>query len=99
MIVMKITEVRGEVMLAAADADIVGKKFRKGKLHIEVYPSYYGEVSVSDETFISSLNTCTIANMVGSYTVKLAIKNGFVNEENVLYIDDVPYAQYAKMFL
>ncbi len=99
MIVMKMTEVRGEIMLAAADADILGKKFRKGKLHMEIYPSFYGEVSVQDETFISSLGTCTIANLVGKYTVKIAIQNGFVNEDNVLYIGDLPYAQYAKMYI
>ncbi len=96
---MKMTEVRGEIMLAAADVDILGKKFRKGKLHIEIYPSFYGEVSVRDETFISSLATCTIANLVGKYTVNIAIQNGFINEDNVLYIGDLPYAQYAKMYI
>lgn len=95
---MKITEIRGEILLAAADSDILGKKFREKNLHIEVFPSFYGEVKVTDEMFISSLNMCTIANLVGKHTVELAIENGYIDKDNVLYIDGVPYAQYAKMF-
>ncbi|WP_237265302.1 MULTISPECIES: DUF424 domain-containing protein [unclassified Thermoplasma] len=95
---MKISEVRGEVLLAAADADILGKKFREKNLHIEIYPSFYGEVRVTDEMFLSSLNMCTIANLVGEYTIGLAIDAGFIDRENILYIQKIPYAQYAKIF-
>ncbi|KAA8921982.1 MAG: DUF424 domain-containing protein [Thermoplasma sp.] len=97
-IVMKISEIRGEILLAAADAEILGRKFREKNLHIEVYPSFYGEVRVTDEMFISSMNMCTIANLVGEYTIGLAIEAGFIEKENILYIQKVPYAQYAKIF-
>lgn len=94
---MKIVNTQGEILLAAADSNLVGEELREGKLHLKVVSDFYGEISVSEETFVSSLGICTIANLVGKNVVKIAIENDFVDEENVLYIQGIPYAQYAKI--
>ncbi len=89
--------IKGEVLLAAADADIINQEFREGKLHIKVKPEFYGEVTVSDEVFISSLNLCTIANLVGKHVVDVAIDANYIDRENIITIAGIPHAQLAKI--
>ena len=43
------------------------------------------------------MGLCTIANLVGKHVVDLAIRNSFVDRENIIYIDRVPHAQFAKL--
>lgn len=94
---MKIQHIQGEILLAAADAELVNKDIREGKLHLKIAPEFYGETSVSDETFLSSMGLCTIANLVGRHVVDLAIRSEFVDRENIIFIDRVPHAQFAKL--
>lgn len=94
---MKMTHIRGEVVLAAADRKVLNMDLREGKLHLKVDESFYGSVSVSDDTFLSSMNICTIANLVGKHTIEIAVREQFINEENVITIQGVPHAQYARM--
>ncbi|EQB71238.1 MAG: hypothetical protein AMDU1_APLC00031G0009 [Thermoplasmatales archaeon A-plasma] len=94
---MKMISAQGEVLLAAADSDLIDRDLREGKLHLKVIPQFYGETRVSEETFLSSMAMCTIANLVGKKVVNLAIHNEFIDPENVIYIDGVPHAQFAKL--
>lgn len=96
-ICMKLTHVQGEVLLAAADSDLINKEFSSGKLKIKVLPEFYGETSVNDVTFLSSLGLCTIANLVGRHSIELAVQEGLIDRENILMIGDVPHAQFARM--
>ncbi len=96
-ITMKIQHIQGEILLAAADTDLVNRDLREGKLHLKVVPEFYGETSVSDETFLSSMGLCTIANLVGKHVVDLAIRNDFIDRDNLIYIDRVPHAQFARI--
>ncbi len=94
---MNLIHTQGETLLAAADTEIVGRDLREGVLHLRIIRDFYGDVQVSDETFLSSMKMCTIANLVGDRVVKLAMIEGFVDEENVMYIEGVPHAQFAVM--
>ncbi|MCL4330507.1 MAG: DUF424 domain-containing protein [Candidatus Thermoplasmatota archaeon] len=95
-IVMNLSSMRGEVILAAADADVLGKTLREKNLHLTVDKSFYGEAKVSETTYISSLRICTIANLVGKRVIELAISEGFVDPDNVITIQGIPHAQYAR---
>ena len=94
---MKIYKISNEVILAAADYELSGKSIREGKLHITVSEEFYGNLRVPKNLFLESLELCTIANLVGKFTVESAISAGFVERENVIFIDGVPHCQYAKM--
>jgi len=96
-IAMRIYKVRGEVMVAACDRELLGKKFEEGELVLEVKDSFYYESFVTDTTFINSMKIATIANLVGEHVVDLAIKEGFVEEEGVIRIKGVPHAQMFLM--
>ena len=62
---MKVYHQGKETLVAAADADLIGKTFREGKFKIEVGKFYEGDV-VSEEVFASRLQLATIGNFVGS---------------------------------
>ncbi len=85
-----------ETLVAAADADLIGKTFREGKFKIEVGTFYEGEV-VSEEFFLDHLRLATIGNFVGQETIEAAKRGGYVSDEGVLWIDGVPHAQYVVM--
>ena len=93
---MKVYHQAKETLVAAADAEIVGKTFREGKFKIEVGTFYEGDV-VTEEMFVSHLQLATIGNFVGMETVEAAKRAGFVSEEGTLWIDGVPHAQFVLM--
>jgi len=93
---MKVYHQGKETLVAAADADLVGKTFREGKFKIEVGKFYEGDV-VSEEGFISNLKLATIGNFVGQETVEAAMRAGFVSDGGILWIDGVPHAQLVLM--
>ena len=85
------------LLVSACDADIVGESFENGQVSLTVEPDFYdgeaAETGVPDERVLESLAACTTANLVGEYTVELAIEGGFVDEETVLDIDGTRHAQ------
>ncbi len=96
-ITMKLVHTQGEIVLAAADSDLIEQDLREGKLHLNISSAFYGDTSVSDTTFLSSMGLCTIANLVGKHVVDLAIRNDFIDRENIIYISNVPHAQFARI--
>ncbi|MEM0331174.1 MAG: DUF424 family protein [Archaeoglobaceae archaeon] len=90
---MKIYRVRGEVLVAVCDADIVGKVFREGNLKIEVKEEFYGTEEFEEKDVEEALRKATIANITGKMAVDLAIKIGIVDKDKVLRIENCPHAQ------
>jgi uncharacterized protein len=93
---MKVYRQGKETLVAAADADIIGKTFREGKFKIEVGACDEGD-TVSEERFVLHLKSATIGNFVGKETVDAAMRAGFVSDGGILWIDGVPHAQFVLM--
>src|SRR2546422_2225469 len=83
---MKVYHQGKETLVAAADADLIGKTFREGKFKIEVGKFYEGDV-VTEERFASELRLATIGNFVGKETIDAAKEAGFVAEDGILWIN------------
>jgi hypothetical protein len=96
LICMRIYHKGVEVLLAACDSEILGKTFRDGELRIECSKFYDGE-EVSVEEFVTKLKEATIANLVGTRTVQAAIDEGFVDDNCIIWIGEVPHAQMVVM--
>lgn len=90
---LKVYRVRGEIVVAVCDSELVGKVFREGDLKIEVKESFYGDKDVDEEEVRRALRIATIANITGKRAVKLAIDMGIIDKENVLKIGDCWHAQ------
>jgi hypothetical protein len=85
-----------ETLVAAADADLVGRTFREGRFKIEVGAFYEGDV-VSEASFLDRMRDATIGNFVGRETIEAAKRGGYVGDDGILWIDGVPHAQYVVM--
>jgi uncharacterized protein len=84
-----------EHLLAACDEDVLGRKLSEGKLRLDVSKEFYDGFASNETDLEAHLRTCTIANLVGERVVNVAIKLGFVSQENVIRIEGVPHAQWA----
>ncbi|MCQ4152658.1 MAG: DUF424 domain-containing protein [Archaeoglobales archaeon] len=94
---MKIYRVRGEVLVAVCDSELVGKTFREGNLKIEVKEDFYGTEDFDEKEVEEALKRATIANITGKRAVELAIRIGIVDRERVLRIGDCLHAQMVLM--
>lgn len=90
---LKVYEIDREVLVAVADEDCLCKKFTEGEACLDVSKDFYGTQHADYEEVVSALKEATIANIVGKESVALAVENGFVNFEDVLFIEGIPHAQ------
>lgn len=97
MICVKVHKQGSETLVAACDADIVGRTFKSEDLRITVSESFYKGDTGDEELLVSRLQLATIANLVGKKTLEIAIRHGFVDPDYVLQIGEVPHAQMARM--
>src|SRR3989441_9299225 len=95
---MKVYHQGKETLVAAADADLIGKTFREGKFKIEVGKFYEGDV-VTEERFASELRLATIGNFVGKETIDAAKEAGFVADGGIPLINGVAPPQFVFIML
>jgi len=97
MISIKIYKRGNDILIGACDEKLLGKKFEDKKFQIEVKKEFYDGKRIKPEGLIKYLKEATIANLVGSETVKCAIKIGLIDPESVIKIKGIPHAQMVKM--
>lgn len=81
------------LLVSVCDADVLGETFENGEVSLTVDADFYDGEEVDGDTAVESLARCSVANIVGSHAVELAIENGFVDEENVLDFEGTRHAQ------
>jgi len=94
---LKAYEQGRERLIAVCDCDILGRTFYEGQLRIDVSPDFFGSEKASCAEIEAALASATMANFVGCKTVRHAISLGYIDEDNVLSIDGVLYAQMVRM--
>jgi uncharacterized protein len=97
MITLRMHRCGRDLILAAADKDLLGQVFREDGIKIEVCPEFYEGEDADEEKLLNRLSMCSIANLVGEETIGVALRAGYVIDECILRIAGVPHAQLAKM--
>ena len=98
-VVMRVHRVRSEFVVAACDADLLGRDLPvgdKGRT-VKVSAQFYGERRVSREELLWALQRATIANLLGERVMKLAAEGGFVSADGVGTLGRVPHAEIIAM--
>jgi len=90
---MKVHKYNNKILVAASDADLIGKTFVDGKLTLQVSKIFYGEEIVTAEQLIEKLKISTIANLVGKEAISIAINEKFIKEKGIIRIAGIPHAQ------
>lgn len=85
------------LLITVCDPDVLGETFEEGSISLEVTEEFYGGNSVDTETAVEALQRASIANIVGTESVELAIDEGFVDEGNVLEVEQTLHAQYLRL--
>jgi len=86
-----------ELLVAACDCELVGKRFEDGDLRLDVSESFYGGEKVDVRMLLEVLALATIGNLVGKETVEAAIEAGLVDPDCVIRVQGVPHAQIVRM--
>jgi len=84
-------------LVSVCDADVLGEQFEAGDVSLTVDAEFYDGESVGEDRVVESLARCSVANIVGTRAVGLAIEHGFVDEENVLDFEGTRHAQLLWM--
>ncbi|MHC1585575.1 MAG: DUF424 domain-containing protein [Candidatus Syntropharchaeia archaeon] len=88
---------QSERMIAVCDRELIGKKYREGDLVLDITEDFYKGEIVGEEEVVKELEKATIANLVGEKAVGCAVKHGFIDKKNVLFIGGVPHAQMVVL--
>jgi hypothetical protein len=84
------------LLVTVCDRDVLGETFADGEVSLTVTKEFYGGDAVETGRVIESLQRASVANIVGSEAVALAIEEGFVKEDRVLEIDGTRHAQFLR---
>ncbi|WP_435155667.1 DUF424 domain-containing protein [Haladaptatus sp. DFWS20] len=85
------------LLVAVCDDDVLGETFETGDVSFTVTEEFYGGDEVDEGEVVDSLTRASVANIVGTDAVTLAVENGFVDEESVLDLDSTKHAQFLRM--
>jgi len=96
---MKIHETREGRIIAACDKELIGKVLDDGRIHLDLdrNRSFYVGRKVTAEELKKELENFTSVNLVGKNTVSVALKGGFAQEDDVIYINATPHIQIYKI--
>lgn len=84
-------------LVSVCDRGLIGETFENGDVSLTVNAEFYDGDEADEEAVIESLARCSVANIVGTEAVDVAIEHGFVDEENVLDLDGTRHAQLLWM--
>ncbi|HUZ79649.1 MAG TPA: DUF424 family protein [Thermoplasmata archaeon] len=97
-IVMRVHRVRSEIVVAACDAELLGRELPIGPGHAtKVTPQFYGERQVSLEELLWALEQATSANLLGPRVLRAAEEAGYVGAGGSGTLGGVPHAMIFSM--
>lgn len=83
----------GRTILAAADTELLGKKYEEGEMQLDLTSQFYQGKDVSTEEFVNMLKNANILNLVGRITIHAAAEAGVIEKDGTLCIDGIEHVQ------
>jgi uncharacterized protein len=98
-VVMRIHRVRAEFVVAACDAELVGRELPVGDRGrtVKISAHFYGEREVSVEELLWALQRATVANLLGERVLRIAREHGHVGDGATTELGGVPHAEIVAM--
>jgi len=93
--VMRVHRVRAEFVVAACDAELLGRDLPVGDQGrtVKVTSQFYGERRVTRDELLWALQRATIANLLGERVLKLAEEGGYLAPGGTGTLGGVPHAE------
>jgi len=70
-----------EKVVAIADSDLIGKNFEENDIVLDVSERFYKGEEKTREEIVKILKEENNVNMIGKEIIKIALEEGFINEE------------------
>lgn len=96
-VVMRVHRIRGEVVIAACDSELVETELRVGKSPVKISSHFYGRIAVSQEEFVAQVRRGTIVNLLGERTIGWAVRAGLLPAEGAGNLGGVPHAEIVDL--
>lgn len=94
---MKKYDTEGHVIVAVCDREILGKKFREGKLVLKLDNSFYKGDEADEIEVKEALSSATIANIAGEKAIACAVECGCIDPDAIIFIEGIPHAQMIRI--
>ena len=94
---VKVTNTGRQRLVAACDADLLGKTLKFGKINFQVRREFYKGSLVNVSEAIAIIKSAPNINLIGNIIVDKALKEGLVHPQAILDISGVPHTQIIKM--
>ncbi|MBU4501930.1 MAG: DUF424 family protein [Nanoarchaeota archaeon] len=91
-VLIKIHESTGNQIVAAADKELIGKKFKEGEICLDVSERFYKGEEKTDDEILKIFKDSSNTNLVGEKAVALGIKAGIITEDSVMKFEGIPHA-------
>lgn len=92
----RLTKYQGSVMISICDLELVGKTLKDGELVVTLSNGYFQEQIIEEEQAPELLKSCSIANLVGTRIVDLAISLRLANPCSVKWVSGIPFLMIYK---
>lgn len=95
---LKIHKIAGEgTVVAACDAELIGKTLEGEHCDIVIDESFYGDTPASEEDVLEALQSATNANIIGEKVCRLAVEAGIIDKDLCMEVNGVPHAQIYRL--
>ncbi len=94
---VKVAKQGKNVLVAACDAELLGKTLKFGKIDFIVRREFYEGQLLSPEDTLQEILNGTTANLLGENIVRHALKAGLIQPEAILYVSGIPHAMIIKI--
>lgn len=93
----KVFKTRHDIVGAFCDEEILGRTLEDDRFRVKVSSGFYGGVLVGERVALKVMEKISIGNLMGKNIVEAAIEAGFITRENLIFIDGIPHAQFARL--
>ena len=88
---------QGRTVLAASDANIIGKTLKFGEVEFHISEEFYKGKEISESELSRLLDEHSNINLIGKEAVSVALKKGLISERSIVKIQGVPHAQIYRL--
>ncbi len=85
------------LLVSVCDEDILGETFEEGPVSLTVTEEFYGGETADEAAVVDSLTRATVANIVGTRSVAVAVEAGVIEEANVIDVETTRHAQLLRL--
>jgi hypothetical protein len=99
MMYLRIHESTEGRIVAACDKELIGKVLDNGNVFMDLkrYQGFYKGRLVKENELQEALHNFTSLNLVGKKAVGAILRMQLINENDVRYINTIPYVQVYKI--